>query len=245
MKIKDILEKHFSEVLTEDVGNEIEVMFETLVEAKATEKVEALTEAKNAELEEKCQSDLTEFKEELVEKLNDYVGLTVTDFLIENEGIITENLKAKTADKIMTGVTKLLTECHIDIPESEIDVMKDLTGQISTLKTELNESLNANLESDKQTFEYEKAFKFTELTEALTDSDSEKVMKLIKNDKFQTIEDFGTKVTILAENIGVKSKDILEEDLNSNESDLTGDALEEDQDLEEYEIDKYFPSSLM
>jgi len=244
MKIKDILEKHFKEVLTEDVGNEIEVMFETLVEAKANEKVEALTEAKNKELEEKCQADLTEFKEELVEKLNDYVGLTVTDFLIENEGVITENIKADTADKIMSGVTELLKECYIDIPESDVDVIKDLTGQISTLKTDLNESLNINLDSTKQVFEYEKAMKFKELTESLTDSDTEKVMELIKNDKFDSIEDFGKKVTILSENIAVvKSDESLEEDLNKDpDKDLSGDDLLESDEIEENEIDKYLPN---
>ena len=205
MNIEEILKKYFSDLLTEDVSTEVETMFEALVEAKVAEKVAVVVEAKEKELTESCSVDLAEWKSELVEKLNDYVGLTVDDFLVENEAVVTENIKAHTADKIMTGMMDLFKECHIEIPESEINVVTDLKESVDSLTTQLNDVTNGKIESDKQVVEFEKAIEFKKLTEGLADTETEKVMALVENMTFENAEDMTTKVGIIIKN--VKSDD--------------------------------------
>ena len=237
MNIQEILNKYFSDLLTEDVSTEVETMFEALVEAKVAEKVAVVVEAKEKELTESCTADLAEWKSELVEKLNDFVGLTVDDFLVENEAVVTENIKAHTADKIMSGMMDLFKECHIEIPESDINVVADLKESVDSLTTQLNESVLGKLDSDKQVVEYEKAIKFKELTEGLADTESEKVMALVENMNFENVEDMSTKVGIIIEN--VKTDNSTDEDTIFNENfDLEE---EEKSKAKVSKIDQYIP----
>lgn len=238
MDIKEILSKHFSDLLTEDVSTEVETMFEALVESKVAEKVEALVKSKEKELEESCASELAEWKSELVEKLNDYVGLTVDDFLVENEAVVTENIKAHTADKIMSGMMDLFKECHIEIPETEINVVADLKESVDSLTSELNDVTNSKIESDKQIVEYAMAIEFLKLTEGLADTESEKVMSLVENMTFDGVEDIATKVGIIIENVKNDKSDDTDDTILNESFDS-----QEDEESVVSEISKYIPIS--
>ena len=80
MKLKDILNKHFKEHMTEDAIAEIETLFE----AKVVEKVNSLVEEAKTkitdEFVENNKQELAIFKQELVEQIDAYSKLVVDEF---------------------------------------------------------------------------------------------------------------------------------------------------------------------
>ena len=235
MKIQDILNKHFKDLLTEDVNNEIQTMFETLVESKVEEKLEEEIAKKELMLEESNRAEMVSFKNMLIEKMNEYINMAVNDFLIENEAVITENFKVHTAENLMEGISSLLKECHMNVPSSKSQIMKSLHIENSAMKDELNDALNSSINRKRQLIEYKKALVFQRLTEDLIDTDKEKIMKLIKGTTTNDISAFKKKVKMLIENLNISS-------------DYEPEYLRENTDMRfEHEntrsgIDKYLPN---
>ena len=242
MKLENILQKHFKELLTEDANTEIQVMFETLVESKVAEKVSLLKEEKLKQLERKCARDLKSYKKELIENLNDYIKISVDDFLLENEGVITNNFIGMTSEKIMKGVQGLLKECHMSVPKAKRSVVADLQDSIEELKESLNKETKARINSERQINEYEKALAFQKMTENLTDSDKEKVLTLVESAKIESVKDMRKTVSILVENMDLidrSNNDFLTEDLDRN---FEKHSDKKSSKEESFDIDKYLPS---
>lgn len=232
MDLKEILEKYFKEALNEEAIVEFTTLFEASVQEKVNAEVAEAVKIKEEELEEKVASDLSEFKANLTEKLNEYAGVAVTEFVEENKVEMENSMKVEMAEKVIGQLRTTLGENYIVIPESEIDVVKDLEEKNSALEAKLNVSLNESIESKKQTFEFEKALAFKEIAEKLSDVDREKLLDLTEGIQFENIEDFKKKVGIvmtkLTESTSHK-KEIKDEFENLNEK--------------ENEIDKYLPSN--
>lgn len=233
-KITEFLKKYFKDALTEESKEEIKVMFESLV----SEKISAQLTEKETQLEEQYKNELVEFKNMLIEKINDYIEVAVEDFVKENTESIENSIKVEMANKVMTKIISTLKEDFVEIPETEIDTVKDLATQIKTLKEELNEVRNEEIDSKKQIFEYEKAIRLMKLVESLTDIDKEKIITLVENLDVANINDFEKKSKIIIENFHKSSKttDPIVEDSKT--------LIEENLETKEtYEIDKYLPRS--
>lgn len=234
MDIIKLLKKHFGkDVLTEAVGNEIKTMFDVAV----SEKVNEIKDAKVKKLEEKYAEELTTFKTDLIDRLNEYIEMAVNEFAEENKPNIEIDAKVKMAENVINKIRETLKENYVEIPETEIDVVKDLQAQVTDLKGKLDNSLNENVSSKKQMFEFEKAIAFSKLTENLTDVKRDKVMGLVENINIETIDEFKNKLGIIISNLSENDNN---NDNNNNDDDLLEENLNNN-DQEEYEIDKYLP----
>ena len=215
MTLKEILEKYFKEALTEDAVKEIETIFEATVNEKVNEKAEKVITEKETTLEEKNAEDLVAFKTEIVEKLNDYVEMAVNEFTESYEDEIKSSIKTDIAEKAIESLKTVFVENYVEIPESEIDVIKSLEEKVESANKTLNELVEEKIELKNQCFEYEKAIKFKELTENLSDVKKEKVISLCEGLVFNDIEDFESKVKIVIEKIvgkeTTKNKPLTEE----------------------------------
>lgn len=225
MELKDILKKSFQENISDEAITEIETLFESAV----NEKVKTEVADKESTLEESNQADIKEFKSQLVEKLSEYVSIAVAEFIEENKVDIHSDVKVKIAEKVMGGLTSLLKDQFVVVPEGETDVVKDLEDKKSDLEGKLNDSMNENIENKNQILEYEKAINFTKLVSkhSLSDSDEEKVLDLLDGIEADSIETFEEKTEIIIGKVkgskDVQKKEKDKEDLNEKVNDDDSD----------------------
>lgn len=232
MKIKELIDKYFKEVIKEspEISDEITAIFEGEVSATIKEKMEL----KEKEFETANTKDLKEFKESLVDKLDEYIELSMKEFVTENKINIEKGMKIDLAEKTFSAIKTLFTEADIKIPEGEIDSVKELKENITALSAKLNEAVNSDIDSKKQVLEYEKSMKFVSMTEDLSDTSKEKLLTLLENINCADIEDFEKKVTILKETVIEKK----EEDKKDKDGKTL---LEGADDFKPSDLDKYLP----
>lgn len=210
-----------SEELIADLRSEFEVM--------VNEKVQELIITKEKELEEDSAKEMTEFKDSLIESLDKYIEYATDEYLKENEVALEAKTKVEAATKIIEAAKGVFAEIGLEIPESEIDRVKELEEEIKEVNEKLNNSIEEIIEAKKQNFEYEKAISFQKLTTDLAESKIEEVHTLLEGLEYSDIEDFERKVKIVMGKI----KDIKEEEEEEN---LDLDDLKEQK---KSSIDKY------
>jgi hypothetical protein len=156
-------------------------------------------------------------------------------------------VKVKVADGIAKGITNVLKEQYIKVPESEIDVVTDLEGKLKKQEDKLNESINSDIDNKKQILEYEKALSFKKLvSEAdLTDVDAEKVLDLLDGIEADSIETFEEKTNIIIAKVKEDGNSDDDDDDDNSHNDLNENINDDDDDDgsggDDSEIDQYLP----
>jgi hypothetical protein len=237
MKLEEILKKYFEEHMSDEALSEIKTLFEATVADAVKSSVKEATKTKETELEEKYSDELSEFKADLIDKLNSYVSLCVEEFITENKPMIESEIKVEMAAKVMESLSAVLKDQHVEIKEEDVDVVKDLETKNAELTTKLNDSINEGIESKKQTIEYQKAMKFKEMTENLVDTDAERVLDLMENVDADDIATFETKLkTVLTKMVAPAA---------SNDDDPEGEDLKEEiidpNKADENSVNQYAP----
>lgn len=130
--IDKLFEQISEEVLTEEVKLQMAVLFEN-----------ALTEAikaKEAEIEESNKAEIVAFKEDLINKIDDYLGYFTEDFVAKNAAPIEESVKVKMAEKVLKTFSGIVNDFHIQLDEKKIGDEEKLTearAEVSELTKQL------------------------------------------------------------------------------------------------------------
>jgi len=223
--IKALKEKLGEDIISEELIDELTASLEIMV----NEKVKEVITVKEAELVEKSETEMTEFKDSLIESLDKYIEYASDEYLKENEVALETGAKVLAAEKIIEATKDVFKEVGFEIPDTEVDVVKQLETDLEESTTKLNESINEVIEAKKQMFEFEKAVKFQNLTSDLTESKIEEVHTLLEGLEYKNITDFEKKVKIVKKKLVEKLDDKNDEEL---------DDLTEDEEKES-SIDKY------
>lgn len=228
MNIKELMEKYFKDVLKDnpDFENEINTVFESAVSEEVAKKVEL----KETELNASNEKEMKEFKENVVEKLDEYISLSVEEFVEENKTAIESDMKVALAEKTFSTIKTLFTEASIEIPEDQKSIVVDLEKKVETITAKLNEAVNGEIDSKKQIFEYEKTMKFVALSKDLSESAKEKLLSLLENISCENVEEYEKKAAILKENLIEKKEEKKDKVL-----------LEDENIFEPNDLDKYLP----
>lgn len=228
MKINELMEKYFKDAIESDpkIIDEINV----IIEAKVSEEVTEKLALKEKELDESNEKEMKEFKEAVVEKIDEYIGLSVEEFVEENKAGIESDIKVALAEKTFSTIKTLFTEASVEIPDGETDVVKELESKVEKMTKKLNEAVNNDLNSKKQIFEYEKSIKFVGISKDLSETAKEKLLTLLENVTCENLDDYEKKAIILKETVTEKKEDKKEEKLE-----------EKDDGFEVSDMDKYLP----
>jgi hypothetical protein len=213
-KLTELFESINSEILTD----EVKLQMSTLFEAAINEAVEA----KEQELEESNRVEISEFKEELVEQVDEYLNYFVEEYIKENETVVEDYAKVKLAEKVLRNFKQMTEAFNISLSEESIsseDEVEELTAENTKL-------VNKLIEAKKETELVKKAAFIAEAAEKLdTDIQREKLVEQAKGLEFDE-EIYEAKLQVLVDTILVKeSKDADEDD-------------EQLEDLEESTVDK-------
>lgn len=207
------------ENLSEEFKTKATVIFEAAVNAR----VQAISEQIQTQLVQQFDEEVDSYKQELAERVDDYLNYVVEQFMEENKLAIDQGLKAELTESFISGMKELFENHYIDIPEEKVDLVSELADKVSELEDSLNEQINKAVELNKELNEHKKLEAIHAVCEGLTQTQVEKVVSLAEGVDFTTQEEFVEKLEMIKEsyfpsNIKVADKsEFLDESVHAEE----------------------------
>jgi len=194
--ISEELNAIFGEDLSEEFKKKATSIFEASVIARVNNEMEAVVQ----KLEEQNASDLVEYKESLVEKVDGYLNYVVEEWVKDNQIAIDNGLKNEITEEFISGLKVLFKENYIEVPEEKYDVINDLTDKIESLTVKLDETIDDNVELATQLVDFSKQTIISEQTEGLAATEADKLKTLVEGVEYDTPELFAEKINVIKEN---------------------------------------------
>lgn len=184
------------EELSEEFKQKAETIFEAAVMSRVKTEVARLEEEFEAKLEQAVAQNV----EGLVEQVDGYLGYIAEQWIAQNEIALERGMKSEILEGFVQGLKGLFEEHYIEVPEERFDVLGEMEQKISELEEKLNEQVAANVEMSKTLSEQKRQSIVTELSEGLTDTETEKFIGLVEELSFEDAETFENKVKTIREN---------------------------------------------
>jgi len=199
--LSELFESIQSDILTDEVKLKLSVIFESTVnEAIAAKEVE-LAEANKVEIEE--------FKEELLESVDNYLDYFVKEYIKENEQVIEDFSKVKLAEKVLRNFNQMVEAFNISLSDDSIESEE----KVEELTAENTKLVNKLIESRKEVQNIKKAAMISEAAEQLdTDIQREKLVEMAKAIEFDE-ELFESKLEVIVEKILNEKEEVVAEKL--------------------------------
>ena len=165
------------EDLSEEFRNKAKVVFEAAVSAKVSEIKEELESQKRDEAVEAS----NEIKEELVTKVDSFLGYVAEEWVKDNELAIERGLKSELTENFIQGLKALFEDHYVEVPDDKLDVVDELASKIEEVESKLNEEVSKNIDLTSERDELVRNKVVNEVSKDLTESEVEKLTKLIED----------------------------------------------------------------
>ncbi len=189
---EDIVSLFSGEELSEEFKTQAKAIFEAAIQVKIEEKTRELEEQFNTQLEEQSK----EFAESLVGKIDEYLEYVVETWMKENELAVEQSIRTEVAEDFMVGLKNLFMEHYIDIPEEKVEVVEGLSAKVDELQEELNSAISERAELVDQLNAYKKEIIASEISEGLSEVQSEKLKALSEHIEFVSENDYKQKLLL-------------------------------------------------
>jgi hypothetical protein len=201
--------------LSDEFKSKTAVIFETAIRSKLSEEVERLEDEYQSRLNE----ELNATREDLVEKVDNYLNYVVETWMGENELAIESGLRTEIAEGFMNNLKELFVESYIEVPESKVDLVDELAASVEELEEKLNSQTGSVLEMREKLEEYQRETVIRESARDLADTQVEKLRSLVSSLDFEDEESFAEKVKTVKESYFKKevtsTEEVIEEDWDS------------------------------
>lgn len=200
------------EDLSEDFKNKAKVVFEAAVSAKVREVQEELESQKRDEIVEAS----NEIKEELVNKVDSFLGYVAEEWVKDNELAIERGLKSELTENFIQGLKALFEDHYVEVPDDKLDVVDELASKIEEVEAKLNEEVSKNIDLSQERDSLVRNKVVAEVSKDLTESEIEKLTGLIED--IDQDENFESNVKTIKESYfsGEKSTLQLDEEVVSD-----------------------------
>ena len=208
----------------ETISEDFKVKAATIFEARVFDRVAQIQEQLEAEYAGQLEEAVNAIRDELTEKVDDYLNYVVEQWMEENEIAIESGLRSEITEDFIAGLRNLFAENYINVPEDKVELVDELASKVEELEVKLNEEIEANIQYKKQLTEAIKVQLVNEVCEGLTATQVEKIKSLAESVEFSTEEEFVEKLETIRENYfpsGVKKADAaqLHEEVEDDGSD--------------------------
>lgn len=218
---EDVEDMFAGEELTEELKERAVVVFEAAVGARLVSEVARLEEEFEALLEESVE----EIRSEIVENVDKYLSYAVEQWVEENIVAIDTGLKSEMAEELIVGLKNIFEANYIEIPETKVDVVAEMTDHIEELQTRLSEEIEKNIALEQVKEELEVADIFDTISEGLAKTQAEKLRVLAEGITYESADDFAHKVNIIKESYFPSTKTasrvLTEETFESSDEDYS------------------------
>jgi hypothetical protein len=192
--------------ISEEFKGKVKTIFEARVYDRVAQ-IEEETETKYASMLEEA---VEAVKSDLTDKVNDYIGYVVEQWMEENQIAIEKGIRSEITEDFINGLRNLFAEHYIDVPSEKVDLVDELANKLEEVEAKLDEEVERNVEYRKALIEAHKTEVTREVCEGLTATQVEKIKALAESVEFSTEEEFKQKLDTIRENYfpsGVKKAD--------------------------------------
>ena len=201
------------EDLSEEFKNKAKTVFEAAVSAKVRDIKEELESQKRDEVVEAS----NEIKEELVNKVDSFLGYVAEEWVKDNELAIERGLKSELTENFIQGLKSLFEDHYVEVPDDKLDVVDELASKIEEVEAKLNEEVSKNIDLTSERDELVRTQVVGQVSKDLTESEVEKLTKLIED--VDQDENFESNVKTIKESYFSDSKEKLQLDEVVSDSD--------------------------
>ena len=194
------------EDLSEEFKTKAKTVFEAAVSAKVRDVKEELESQKRDEIVEAS----NEIKEELVNKVDSFLGYVAEEWVKDNELAIERGLKSELTENFIQGLKGLFEDHYVEVPDDKLDVVDELASKIEEVEAKLNEEVSKNIDLSQERDALVRDKVVSEVSKDLTESEVEKLTKLIED--LDQDEDFESNVKTIKESYFNGSKETLQLD---------------------------------
>tara|TARA_R110002126_G_scaffold60942_7_gene158076 strand:- start:1227 stop:2171 length:945 start_codon:yes stop_codon:yes gene_type:complete len=204
------------QTLSDEFKAKTAIIFETAINSK----VSAVVERLENEYQEKLEEELQSTREDLIEKVDNYLNYVVEQWMEENQIAVAQGLRTEVAEEFMGKLKDLFVESYIEVPESKVDLVDELAEQVEELEAKVNEQVKSVMDMTEQLEAYQREAIVNESARDLADTQIEKLRSLVSSLDFVSEESFSHKVKTVKESYFKKEVQV-EEELTE---DWSGDA---------------------
>ncbi|NBO99997.1 MAG: hypothetical protein EBU90_07680 [Proteobacteria bacterium] len=194
----------FGEGLSEEFKEKATAIFEAAVIARVNAEMEQVTVA----LQEQFDNQLAESIDQMVDKVDSYLNYVVENWMEENELALENGLRTEIAEDFITGLKTLFKESYIEVPEEKYDILGELQAKVDSLETKLDESMQSNIDLNKEISNLKRASVFEEVSKGLADTEIAKFDKLLEGVDFENETLYKEKLLVIRENYFPKGSSI-------------------------------------
>jgi hypothetical protein len=202
----------------EDLTEEFKESASTLFEAALTARMNLETVRIEEEAAEQLAEEVETIKEEMTNKIDQYLDYVVEQWIEENKLAIETSLRSEIAENFMEGLRNLFAESYINVPDEKIDVLGELHAQIEELTAKLDESINNTLELQAVIDEATQEATFDEVSEGLAATQVEKLRTLAEGIEFNDAETYAKKLNIIKDKYFTEGKKVVSTGVISEEA---------------------------
>ena len=196
--------------LSDEFKAKAETIFEAAIKSKLSEEVDRL----EARYEEELAEEIKTTKEDLVEKVDSYLNYVVEQWMEDNKVEVQNGLRTEIAEKFMNNLKDLFTESYIEVPESKVDLVDELAGEVEELEEKLNAQTGKAIAMAEELEGYKREAIIREASKDLAETQVEKLKTLVADVDFDTEEVFSEKVNTVKESYFSKAAKATEEEID-------------------------------
>jgi len=213
--------------LSEEFKQKTSVIFEAAVKSKLSEEITRLEENYAVELAEEVET----IKTDLVGKVDSYLNYVVETWMEDNKVAIQNGLRTEIAETFMNNMRDLFVESYIEVPETKVDLVDELAGQVEELEERLNNTTGDAISLAEELETYKRNTIVAEASRDLADTQAEKLKGLLESVDFENEESFVAKVNTVKESYFSKE---IPEQLEESVEETTEEEVEVSSVMENY-----------
>jgi hypothetical protein len=207
-----VMEQNFAEdlnaladseaTLSEGFKDKASVIFEAALKSKLAEHVDRLEEQYAEELAE----ETAKIEADLVEKVDGYLNYVVEQWMEDNKVAIESGLRTEIAENFMSALHGVFVENYIEVPESKVDLVDELSNKVDELEESLNEKIDDNIKLAESVAKLTRDQIIRESSVGLSEAQAEKLKSLVEDVDFGDVETFVAKVNTIKESYFKETK---------------------------------------
>ena len=197
-KMKEDIDALFADDST--ISEEFKSKVSTIFEARVQDRVAQIQEETEARYAGMLEEAVESIKQDLTEKVDDYLSYIVEQWMEENQIAIESGLRAEMTEDFIAGLRNLFAEHYIDVPAEKVDLVDELAGKVEELETKLNEEIERGVSYAKALVESRKKEITAEVCEGLIATQVEKIKALAESVEFSTEDEYKEKLETIREN---------------------------------------------
>lgn len=192
----------------QEFSNEFKEKAAVIFESALNQKVSLIEQAILQASEEVIEEEVAQAVGVLTEKVDDYLGYVINEWMDENKLQVEQGFRTEIAENFIMGLKELFENSYIEVPEEKADLVDELFAENRQLEESLNELIAKNKELAENNLVNECATVFLETSSDLADTEIEKLASLSEGIEFSDVETYKNKLSLLKESyFGTKAQE--------------------------------------